>query len=124
MFDPRDYLALTARSLAEFFDEATQRSAINRAYYAAFLVAREYVDQRGGTANPPRGRRWGSHERVIFSIGMVRHPAAKRIRRSLFDLKKLRTSADYDLGYTDAGNDVAKALQDAAEVIAWIDALP
>lgn len=123
MFDPREYLTVAAQ-LAESSDEAAQRSAITRAYYAAFLVTREYVEQRGQLAHPPPHRRWGSYERVIFSIGMVRHPDTRRIRRALFSLRSLRTSADYDLGYTDAGKDVAKAMQNAVKVIAWVDALP
>lgn len=124
MFDPRDHLSLADRLLSEAADEVIQRLAINRAYYAAFLVAREYIVQRDGAANPPRGRRWGSHEQVIFSVGIVPDPSARSIRKTLFRLKRLRTSADYDLDYTNASEDVARALRDARRVIVWIDALP
>ena len=101
-----------------------QRSAVSRAYYASFLVAREYVHGRGLLAHPPTGKRWGSHERVIFSVGMLRQPGARRIRKALFRLKKQRVNADYDLVYAIRRTDVLKAIQDAEMVIAWIDHLP
>lgn|GEM_PF-3565052 len=75
-------------------------------------------------ARPPRGRRWGSHERVIFSVTMVSHPEMRNFHRAFFGLKTLRTNADYDLHYADAAKDVAKALQNAKKIITWIDALP
>ena len=124
MFDPRRYLALARHVLAATDDEAAARSALSRAYYAAFLVARDYVEGRGIRARARSGRRLGSHERVIFSVGMIPDDFAITMRNMLFRLKRLRTNADYDLDYADSRKHVADALEDAKRVIAWIDALP
>jgi uncharacterized protein (UPF0332 family) len=124
MFDPRRYLSLAETVLAVSDDEAALRSALSRAYYAAFLVAREYVDDRGIRGRPRSGRRLGSHERVIFSVGAIPDDAAITMRSILFGLKRLRTSADYDLDYADAEQQVSDALEDAARIIAWFDGLP
>lgn len=124
MLDPRAVLSVTERLLASDSDEAMQRSAISRAYYAAFLVAREYLHERGMMVRPPARKRWGSHERVIFSLGMLWHPGVRNVRKALFRLKKQRTSVDYELDYAVGRTHVVKAMQDAAMIIAWIDGLP
>jgi uncharacterized protein (UPF0332 family) len=124
MFDPRQYLSLAASVLATTPDEAALRSAVSRAYYAAFLVAREYVDDRGIRGRSRSGRRLGSHERVIFSIGAVPDELAITMRNRLFRLKRLRTSVDYDLDYADVELTVSDALDDAERLIAWVDGLP
>ena len=129
MFDPRTFLSIAERCLeddadGDDVDEALQRSAISRAYYAAFLVAREYLHVHGLLARPPVGKRWGSHERVIFSIGMMHHPGVRNVRKALFRLKKQRTSADYELDAVVNKARVIKAKQDSEMVIDWIDGLP
>ncbi len=45
-FDWRDYLSL-GQELSQRQDEAAQRSAISRAYYAAFCCARVYLERHG-----------------------------------------------------------------------------
>ncbi len=124
MFDPRRYLSLAATVLAVSDDEAALRSALNRANYAAFLVAREYVDDQGIRGRTSTGRRLGSHERVIFSVGAIPDDLSVTMRNRLFRVKRLRTSADYDLAYATARRQIVDALDDAERVIAWIDALP
>ena len=124
MFDPRAFLSVTERALTGVEDEAMVRAAISRAYYAAFLVAREYLHDRRMLVHPPSGKRWGSHERVIFSIGASRQPGVRNVRQALFRLKKQRTSADHELDYVASRIRVVKAKQDAEMIIAWIDGLP
>jgi len=124
MFDPRRYFVLAKDVLAASDDEAALRTALGRAYYAAFLVAREYVDAREIAAGPRSGRRMGSHERVIFSVGAIPDDLAITMRSRLFRLKRLRTNADYDLDYVDVGKHISDALDDAERVIAWFDGLP
>ena len=75
-------LARTAESEADF------RSAVNRAYYACHLVARDAlfgVDARGG--------RRPSHWAVINSVD--KHPGQSQAARMLRELKAMREAADY-----------------------------
>jgi hypothetical protein len=124
MFDPRDFHVYAVESSTGTPDEAACRSAISRAYYAAYLVALQYVRSRKIRAYPPPDEYWGSHQRIIHAVGEIRHPGARVIERDLDRLKRLRVSADYHLEYTGASRQMADAIQDAARVIAWIDALP
>ena len=61
---------------------------------------------------------------MIFSIGAVPDALSITMRNRLFRLKRLRTSAGYDLDYSDVERTVSDALEDAERLIAWIDGLP
>jgi hypothetical protein len=124
MFDPREYLELAKQVRSLPRSEGNDRAAIGRAYYAAFLVTREYIERSRVVAHPPVGKRWGSHETVIFTVGAIRAPGVRGVQKRLFRLKKLRTLADYDLHYAHAERDAGRALRDAERVIDWIDGLP
>lgn len=124
MFDPREFQAFAVRCSADVSDDAACRSAISRAYYAAFLVAQQYVRSRKIRAYPPPDEYWGSHQRIIHAVGEIRHPGAKYIEAELDRLKRLRVDADYHLGYTGTAREMTDAIRDAERVIAWIDALP
>lgn len=47
MFNPRDFLKTAHRHAAG--DEANIRTSIGRAYYSAFLIAREWLRTQGWT---------------------------------------------------------------------------
>lgn len=61
---------------------------------------------------------------MIFAVGAIPDDLAITMRNLLFGLKRLRTSADYDLDFADAENQVVHAREDAERVIAWFDGLP
>jgi hypothetical protein len=124
MFDPKDFHAFAVRCSVETDDEAACRSAISRACYPAFLIAQACVRTRGIRAYPGRGEYWGSHKRIIKAVGEIRRPGAAYMEEELGKLKHLRVKADYRVGYAEANLQMADALQGAARIIAWIDALP
>ena len=86
--DPELFLVQAQRLARTAENEADHRSAINRAYYACHLTARDAlfgVDAGGG--------RRPSHWAVINSVDRAhgRHQDARRLR----ELKAMREAADY-----------------------------
>lgn len=124
MFDPREFHAFAEQCSIDPANEAACRSAISRAYYAAYLVTYDHIRKKRIRVDPPLGEYWGPHERTIHAVESVRHPGAAVIMDDLLKLKRLRVSADYDMRYTGAGRQVAEAIRDATRIITWIDALP
>ncbi len=93
-FNPEDFLDLARVLLADTdpnLGNAKYRSSISRAYYAAFLKAREKCTDRGCSY----GRSSDVHERVIKDVkGVLGDRTSGDFLRLL---KELRTKADYDL---------------------------
>ena len=119
MFDWREFLSL-AESLADgalgtsltvIRDEAAYRSAVSRAYYAAFGHARAYASQHFGfiPTNAPN-----DHQRL------ARHFQAHNMFLVYWNLGKLRDRrnlCDYEDVVPDLGAEVQDALTEAAFVI-------
>ena len=109
IFDPRGFFRLGQRlATSDTPDEADLRTAIGRAYYSCFLVARHQlfgIDGRGLTNSVKKrlsqGRRNkspGSHEAVLLALSTnkrVRLGVAKRLADQLGELKDMRIQADY-----------------------------
>ncbi len=86
-FDPLDFLAL-AKELAEVGGEDRLRTAIGRAYYGLFLLARER------TGAFPTRKEDSAHTLVINAVRKRRGFA---VGNYLYRLKQLRITADYQL---------------------------
>lgn len=103
MFDPADFLRLAEEMSAG--DEARLRTAVSRAYYAVFLLAR----QRFGVGDlTPE-----AHREVYRTLYRRRGPTAAASMRSL---RRLRNASDYNLRATIGAQEVARALELAREV--------
>jgi len=93
-FDPEDSLNLARALLNEDnidFENAKYRSSISRAYYAAFLKAREKCIERGCSYD----RSSNVHKEVIRDVKSIL--CDRSSGDFLRSLKGLRTNADYDL---------------------------
>jgi uncharacterized protein (UPF0332 family) len=90
-FDPQHFLNLATNlaSDAKYNDEARYRTAISRAYYAAYLVGRKKLELTGYTFS----REENTHQTVIGFIRRI-NPA---IGDMLSKLRKKRNDADYEL---------------------------
>jgi uncharacterized protein (UPF0332 family) len=88
MFDPTLFLNM-AQELGQTSEEERLRTAIGRAYYAVFLVAREKL----GVVTRRR-----VHQTVIEELKKT--PGMRAIGDQLDRLRQLRTEADYDLRST------------------------
>ncbi|MBL8793901.1 MAG: HEPN domain-containing protein [Planctomycetia bacterium] len=87
----RDFLPLASR-LATGATESDWRSAVSRAYYAAFHVARRYFSELNFTV--PRADR--AHQYFVFRLGNSSEPTVEQAGRELDTLRRLRNRADYD----------------------------
>ncbi len=132
MFDWKEY-HLLARDLLSQADnspqkEAVLRSAVSRAYYAAFHAADAYLKS---TKNYPSMQEdtthsEGSHNRIInIFLTDTNHPAWEQIGKRLRRLKNFRHWADYNpLGteFRDI-NQAALKVKEAGEIIKLIRSL-
>lgn len=95
VFDPYDYYSLAQEVLQmdTQYTEARNRTAISRAYYAAFLLARQLVkDKRPDLLGGVERRE--IHFRVREALqGMGQHVLASK----LFQLARWRGNSDYDI---------------------------
>lgn len=122
MFDPKEFLTF-ARSCERSnpSTEAAHRSAISRAYYAAFLSVRAYCVDEDITV---QGNVAHSHDNVIRAMWEFPHHNKFHMAKELKRLKKLREDADYDLSYRHAERDSQKVVDDAEDFISWVEGLP
>ncbi|HEY8506037.1 MAG TPA: HEPN domain-containing protein [Gemmataceae bacterium] len=88
----RDFLALASR-LAAGSAEAEWRTAVSRAYYAAFHAARRLLSELGFRV--PRADR--AHSYLFLRLQNCGEPAVQQAGIALTHLRQTRNHADYDL---------------------------
>lgn len=110
MFNPLDFLDL-AEELKSATDETKIRTSIGRAYYAAFLYAREWL----------RGKNWTiyddgrDHLEVQKGIGYYK---GRKLKDKMDSLRRnYRNEADYKLGIGFNERDASDAIKLAQIVI-------
>jgi len=119
----RDLLLLAGNSQQK---EAILRSAVSRAYYAAFHAADGYLQRTGKYPPMQENSAVGSHDRIINTfIRGTTHPDWVRIGRKLKKLKGFRHWADYNpLGTAFLNtDDVADKVEEAEEIIKLLKSL-
>ena len=99
--DGNDFIRLAGKLAAvPSADEATYRTAVSRAYYGAFHIARSYLVDLGfepvGNANV--------HAFVRHYLNGSHHPDACRAASFLSHLQAARNLADYDLNNPHVGS--------------------
>lgn len=119
MFDWSDYLVL-ARRLGDCDTEADQRTAISRAYYAAFHAARRHVMRTHTEVALPRHGEvhdmvWRTLEGGVRGERAAAH-AGKRLRQK-------RTLSDYAREGLSFPNDTRQAVAWAETVIRSLEAI-
>lgn len=136
MFDWQEYHLLASDLLlkADNSDqkEAALRSAVSRAYYAAFHAAEDYLQKSGKypSTSGNNAPAVGSHNRVVNAfVGNASNPTWVNIGRRLRRLKDARHWADYNAWDWGAGADfkdlkaVAAKLKDAEEIFKLLESL-
>src|SRR5947209_4703276 len=94
MFDPEQFRNIAGDILRRGSRPVHCRTAIGRAYYGAFLVARELLLPHFAV---PRSD--DVHEAVTRLLGRSGRSELKRIGQQLRDLRRMRNKADYDMNY-------------------------
>ena len=122
---PRDLLEV-ADDLLGGLKEAHWRSAVSRAYYAAFHEARHLLRQCGFVV--PKGEQ--AHAYLWLRLSNCGHPDLAHAGAELNDLRSHRNWADYDFDqpldqltaadYVQAARDVVQLLEQAATMPALL----
>ena len=95
------FIALSGRLVAsKSASEASDRTAVSRAYYGSFHVARAFLSELGFA--PLRNA--NVHAFVCKCLYESGHPDARIAARELGDLQSARNRADYQLDDTEAGS--------------------
>jgi uncharacterized protein (UPF0332 family) len=113
----RDFLSLAGRSAGNA-TEADWRTAVSRAYYAAFHVARQLLTDLNFTV--PRADR--AHQYLVFRLSNCGESAVEQAGRDLETLRRLRNRADYDDAPAVTQPQAAAAVRLAEAIIQVIDA--
>lgn len=108
-FDPKEFLNIACQLPKD--TEATIRTCIGRAYYAAFLFARERTKQKFGIQYPKSG---AAHQKVSIVLGNNGLTGSKI---QLDTLRNERHKADYDLTIPCNKTDAEKAILLAENII-------
>jgi len=124
-FDWCEYLTL-AKELGGRSDEAASsearlRSAVSRAYFAAYCSARNYLCDADGYQPPVT---WEAQKQVIETLKGSAHSKQRVwIGEKLVRLKNRRNTADYDDKVPGIVNMSQYSLRVSGEVIALVDTL-
>jgi uncharacterized protein (UPF0332 family) len=113
----RDFLTL-AQALAAQTTEAAWRSAVSRAYYAAFHVARRLLEDLGFTV--PSDEK--AHAYLWLRLSNSGDPQTLRAGSDLRDLRRYRNEADYHLWRFVPQSLAVHRLHIAERIIQWLDA--
>jgi uncharacterized protein (UPF0332 family) len=114
--NPRDFLDV-ADSLLGGISEAEWRSAVSRAYYAAFHVVRHLLVQCGFSV--PDGEQ--AHAYLWLRLANAGHPDVQQVGSDLGAIRTVRNSADYDLNRFMHHGTAANQIQAAEDVIHLLD---
>ncbi len=115
-FDWRDFLSL-AKELSNYAEtsslqEAAVRTAVSRAYYAAFCWAMDYASKSLGF------QRSGTAEDHATLRQLLQQSNQTKIASKLNNLRRWRNLCDYDANTPNLGSLVQNALAYAEKVIA------
>ena len=116
--EPVEYLQLADEwALADNW--ATLRSAVDRAYYAAFLTVRDELTRKGYGSFDASSR---THGQVSRSLAEVRRELGER----LANLRRARNALTYETGTTELPENQTPQdiLNSARQIIAAVEALP
>jgi uncharacterized protein (UPF0332 family) len=95
-------------------EEAAHRSAISRAYYAAFRTALDWGERRKLLKPTGTG---ADHEAVIGTLRRQVSPVAKRTGVQLDRLRRQRARADYEAVFLNVAREARAAVAEADSVL-------
>lgn len=116
--EPREFQKLAERLACGKGGAAEYRTAVSRAYYAAFLSCRKALDRI--EIRPLRND--GAHKHVVTCLGSSGIEECRVLSDNLDALRTWRNHADYDLDCADVEqfDTVKDLIDDASEIISGI----
>ncbi|BBD69375.1 hypothetical protein NIES4072_32940 [Nostoc commune NIES-4072] len=118
-FDWSEYLKvakeLAGAATTSANQEAKFRAAISRAYYAAFIEARNYLRDQQGHSIPTTGN---AHKYVSDQFDISSEPQRQLLAKELVKLRLYRNQADYVDKFPGLAGITLMALNSSEEVIA------
>ena len=108
-----------AQRLVSLAGEEDWRSAVSRAYYSVFHVAREFMEGLGFTV--PQADR--AHGYLWLRLQNCGEPSLEQLGRDLQEMRRQRNFADYDLNRAYRQSDAQREVQRAARLILIFDAV-
>ena len=111
-----DYLYCCEFSDEKFDLQCIYRTIINRAYYATYLHAREWIFDNGGynSLDYYISNGTGTHRAVYLAL---RDLGQESLSNDLYSFRTLRNDADYDIVKVITKNDALKAINLARQII-------
>ena len=119
-FDWSQYLVLAEEIAEQPGNEAALRSAVSRAYYAAFCLAREHLLNTNKLFGSKPRRPRLSHQTVWLTYG---RDVDRRIGVDGNRLRELRNLVDYEDMVPNLDNAVRSALSTSRRILASLDEL-
>jgi uncharacterized protein (UPF0332 family) len=116
MFSWKDFLKVAEDLSLSSQDEAKRRTAISRAYYAAFCAARKHLNDESITEN--------IHRNVINAYQYSQNKDEKMIGWKLDLIRKHRVTADYFDSKPVTIDDVDYSIARAKEIFEIIEQAP
>lgn len=95
--------------------EASYRTAISRAYYAAFCTARDYVSKKNNTSYNS-----DAHRRVRTDLEKA---ASQKLANQLRTIMDMRHKADYENNFSNPKPEAFKAITRAKQILEEIKSL-
>lgn len=117
-FDWAEYLRLAEELAQRPDDEAAHRSAVSRAYYAAFCRACAHLIQQ----NIPVSQGDGSHKRIWESFSSLGRTYSG-VQNNGDRLLRRRVVADYRDDQTVSPQDAKSAVGTSKNILTWLDQL-
>ncbi len=122
-FDWLEYLQLAEELLAKSTilpnDESKIRSAVSRAYYAAFNQAKLFLETKDRLTIP----HYNVHQYVIYQLKNSSDTRRKKIGNRLFVLRDYRNQADYNQNIVFTINTCEESLTLARRIIQVLNTL-
>lgn len=97
--DPREFITLAIK-LSNSANEGERRTAINRAYFFAFHLARQFLEDCGIAFSRRDMDGAEIHKKIRFCLGESRQLDGMFAADKLRSLRQQRNEADYDLKST------------------------
>ncbi|MCI0614558.1 HEPN domain-containing protein [bacterium] len=116
-FEWAEYLRLAEELAERQNDEAALRSAVSRAYYAAYCKACAYLNEKNIAV--PHGE--GSHDRVWNSFINLPGRTHTSIQGNGDRLKRRRVIADYKEQEAISTQDAKSAVTTSKNILTWLD---